>query len=410
MELAHQQRGRYWIVTVHGRLDATWSNFFTETFLGYIRQGQHNLILEVSGLSFLSSAGIRSLLLIQRELTLVGGTLQMVHAAPFVTRTLEMAGFRSWLASGFPEDVPLGKETGGTKDESTGDHFILKPEAVCTFSVAPGWQPWHPLSEANLVKQVFPPRVFALGIGAPAGSASEALGQMGEFLAINGHVIFQPPGEKTHPDFLLAEQQYVPELFAAQSLYCVGEMSHLLRFSPEEEAESTSVYEITRRALEHTGTNGVALVILAEVDGLVGASLIRSPADLAEGAEGLDYPEVRSWLSFCGEKVHGGQLSLIFGIAMKEVPGNLEPFIRPIPVNPDLFGHFHAAVFPYQPLPNGKIGLQEQLRKILGGPPPLALMHLVEDNRPTAGLGTSTFVRGACWFAPIQHKEETPWD
>ena len=39
------------------------------------------------------------------------------------------------------------------------------------------------------------------------------------------------------------------------------------------------------------------------------------------------------------------------------------------------------------------------------GPPPRAVMHLLEDTRPGAGLGESALLRGACWFAPLSNPE-----
>jgi hypothetical protein len=67
----------------------------------------------------------------------------------------------------------------------------------------------------------------------------------------------------------------------------------------------------------------------------------------------------------------------------------------------DLYGHFHAAVFPYQFLPNGPLSFPETARQIFEGPPPKAVMHLISDERPGIGIGESALYHGACWFAPI---------
>jgi len=70
-----------------------------------------------------------------------------------------------------------------------------------------------------------------------------------------------------------------------------------------------------------------------------------------------------------------------------------------------LAAHIHSAVFPYQPLQTGRIELSATIQKIFNGPAPLAVMHLVTDDRPVIGLGESALVRGAAWFGVLQNPE-----
>jgi hypothetical protein len=57
-------------------------------------------------------------------------------------------------------------------------------------------------------------------------------------------------------------------------------------------------------------------------------------------------------------------------------------------------------------MPNGEIDLAPMLKKILDGPAPLALLHLVDDDRSGNGLGQSAFTRGACWCSAIYNGKE----
>lgn len=59
MKLQHERRGRYLLVRAEGKLDASWADFFTEALLGHIRNGCHQMVVDASGMTFLSSAGIR---------------------------------------------------------------------------------------------------------------------------------------------------------------------------------------------------------------------------------------------------------------------------------------------------------------------------------------------------------------
>jgi hypothetical protein len=87
------------------------------------------------------------------------------------------------------------------------------------------------------------------------------------------------------------------------------------------------------------------------------------------------------------------------------VSGTASALLPPLPSSPGVAAHIHAAVFPHQPLPNGKIELEPSVRKFFNGPPPQAVMHLAEDIRPVVGLGESALIRGACWFGPVVNPE-----
>jgi hypothetical protein len=67
----------------------------------------------------------------------------------------------------------------------------------------------------------------------------------------------------------------------------------------------------------------------------------------------------------------------------------------------DLLGHFHAAVFPFEPFKKRKIDLNESVGSLFSSGQLQAVMHLLNDDRPLSGAGDSEFVRGACWIGPL---------
>ncbi|MFO7721858.1 MAG: STAS domain-containing protein [Bacteroidales bacterium] len=404
MKVEHKQVDRYIVVTASGRLDASWADYFSEHCLDLIRNGHHHLIMDSQELSFLSSAGIRSLLLINKELSSVNGSFLIINAQPFVAKTIAMTGFGQWLSHEVPVEIRQEQASGAIISGETSGPWVLDPTASLKCSIDGGWEPWKPVVKGNMVLKQFPESVFALGIGGVAEEDGMPE-HFGEFLAIGGNVILQPPEERIRPDYLLTQKEFIPELKVIQAVSCSGGMSHLFRFVPEEQGSSKSITDIALTAMAVTKSKTVAFVVLAEIDGLVGSTLIQSPARLEYERE-LSFPEIREWLSFCGERAYAGHQAMVFGISAETNMAQGLRFLRPLPSDPNLCGHFHAAVFPYQPLQNGKIGLHQNIRKFLDGPPPEALMHLVDDQRPTTGLGQSAFIRGACWCAGIQNMED----
>ena len=407
MQLSQQQFGDELLVKAQGRLDASWSEFFADAMLDHVRQGHHHLVLDAGDMVFLSSAGIRALLRIHKEVLSVQGSFRIVHATDFVKNTLTTIGLDTWLSDEsvaeaqaiLPEeaDNPRQEEPQPEKDYLV--NFYPHSEGAALSLTHPAtWQPWQKVHHHSIAKLRFTPDTFSLGIGSTTEHEGVDAENFGEFMAVCGHVIYQAPDEKLRPDYLLSESNYAPELHTIQASLLKGEMARLMRFSPIESRTAYTTSELIALMCGQAATQEIGFVILAECGGLVGATLIQSPGKLSNDTQ-IDYPEIRNWLSFCGERAFAGQLALMVGMPAKPVLAGLHQ---------ETAGayHIHAAVFPYQPIQNGLIAMADSVTKVLTGPPPIGLMHLINDARPVNGLGESSLIRGACWFSPIQRKEE----
>jgi len=403
MQLNEKIYGKYLIIKSKGRLDANWSEYFNDYFLDLIRQGKHYLIVDAAEMEFLSSAGIRSLVRIAKELQKVKGSFGIFQATEFVAKTIEMTGFKSWMLDVLPEPEVAGVAS----DRSQKPHltyYEIQADSALELTAAANWKFPEKLNKQSVDRIRFDAASFALGIGSPDDHTADTFGSAGEFLVVSGQVIFQPPELKSKPDFLLSEGDFVPELNVLQALAFEGAMRGLIRFNPPEGATKIGLSELAHEALQLSGASTAALLILAETDGLVGAQLINNPANLNDN-DWPEFPQIREWLAFSGERVFATKQVLVFGVVSKEDENPITSLLHPLPSSEGLKGHFHGAVFPYQPLQNGVIELKQSIMKFLNGPPPQALLHLIDDNRAAGGLGESGFVRGACWFSPINLRE-----
>ena len=402
MQITSEIRGKYLVVRASGRLDVSWAEHFAETLLTHVRHGHHHLLVDASEIVFLSSAGIRSLMRIYKELLTVKGSFFVIKPTTFVKNTLETSGLSMLLASDYPEDFPSSSSSGEMSGGTSGELYVLKENAVLELSIPADWKPWQSVKSGMAVDLEFPPETFALGIGCPSEDVGSLTNSFGEFLAVHGNVVYQPPNEDSRPDYLLGEKNFVPRMTAIQALVCKGELSHLFRFSPDEKKFTYELDELLQIVLKSTKSTFAGFVILGEVEGLVGSALIKSPGLMEKEFDG-SYPEVCNWLSFSGERVHSGQQALVFGLVSSSPEG--KRIINQNENDEDLAIHAHASVFPYRPLQNGKIDLKTNLERFFNGPPPLALFHLVNDSRSGSGIGQSSFIRGACWCAPVKSME-----
>jgi anti-anti-sigma factor len=399
MEIHAKKINQQLLITVNGRLDASWSDYFTDAFLAFIRNGEHQFVLDAKALSFLSSAGIRSLVRITKELRTVEGSMHIFNATEFVAGTLRTTGFGDWLLDEIPAELKhqnLQPEQNALPENL----FLLDKNASLSLKTHTNWKPWQLVKTTDSETMQFPADSYALGIGSPSASGK----LFGDFMVVGGHVAYQSPEEKSRPDFLLPIEAYIPEMEVIQSLRTEGSFSHLWRFAPDADKSAFTIAELAGQALSLTHAETSAFVILAEIDGLVGAHLIQSPA-LRQAENSPAFPEIRDWLSFSGERVFVGEQAMIFGVVSQHNTTMNNDLLKPLPSMPTLAAHLHAAVFPYQPLQNGELNLKQQLDKFFNGPPPKALMHLIDDQRPEAGLGQSSLIRGAMWCGKVIGKE-----
>jgi hypothetical protein len=67
----------------------------------------------------------------------------------------------------------------------------------------------------------------------------------------------------------------------------------------------------------------------------------------------------------------------------------------------DLFGHLHAVVFSYRPVPRRTVALRPLVTRLYAQQRVRGLLHLIGDDRGAAGAGQSTLRRGLCWSGPV---------
>ena len=397
-----------------GRLDAASSDFFYNAVASNIREGRQKIRVDASALEYLSSAGLRSLLRAHRELSAVGGSFAIIRASDFVVKTLSMSGFDSLLAL---ETEAEKSATEGAPDaegrrawEAEGIKFELynlDDNASMDAAFLGGWSPWKAAEATMCAKIPLGRDCIALGIGCPGEDFAKSRENFGDFAAAAGCAAWMPPGGAGTPDYLVQEGRFTPELLALSAVRATGAFSHLLRFRPGETAGHMSLPALLSRILATTRRTSAAFAALVEVEGLVGLSTTRSPGLVGAADAPGAFPAVADWLSFCGERVHEGSLALLVGFVDASGGGLAAEVLPALPSRPGLHAHVHAAVFPFHPLPNGKINMSESVAQLFGGSEPLALLHLVDDTRESVGLGSSSFVRGACWFAGCNFTRET---
>lgn len=92
-DLKEEQKEGVLIVRIRGRLDAVSSPNAEKKICDSIENGQSVILLDMSGVTYLSSAGLRMLLSMTKKLRSLPGRLAVCSTTPNVMDVLKISGF-----------------------------------------------------------------------------------------------------------------------------------------------------------------------------------------------------------------------------------------------------------------------------------------------------------------------------
>jgi anti-anti-sigma factor len=93
MEIKEEQRGKVKIVGLRGRLDAISSPTVEKQLLALINQGQTWLVLDFSELTYMSSLGLRVLMVVAKNIKTLNGKLALAGLNDHIYEIFKIARF-----------------------------------------------------------------------------------------------------------------------------------------------------------------------------------------------------------------------------------------------------------------------------------------------------------------------------
>jgi anti-anti-sigma factor len=405
MRIDAAREGGTAVLRLAGRLDREWAEHLSGTMEDMLRTGARSFRLDLTEVTYISSAATAVLERWRRELAVLRGDIQLTALSPAVRETMAITG---WSPEADPGrrggSIPREQSTwqlravsasSGEYQTSTND-----PDASLTCRLlGQARLDRPPVGGADAAVVDLTADTFGLGLGAIGWDVAEARGRVGELVAMAGCVAHFPSDGARKADYIIGDGG-APRAVLASGLVCTGGFAKLVRFGPQGDSGAIPLSELAAVCLEAAG-DGIAagVVIAAETAGLTGARLLRSPV---AGDESLSFevPAIRDWISFAPEKTHGLTTALIAGVVARAAEPPLDEYLLPLEVTERLHGHFHAAVFGYHPLPQRTVELGALVRGVFAEHPLRDVLHLLWDDRED-GVGESALVRGVGWVAPI---------
>jgi anti-anti-sigma factor len=386
-----------------GRVDATWAEHLSSTIENAVRGGAHRVVLNFAGVEYISSLGIRVLLVQYKLLRSVKGSLIITHASEFCRNVFTTVGLNELLSDDDPAAEPA--PVAAPKQRRGGADYEIYPQRVTRpLSMAMIGDPARLTSTGFTADDgrtlSFATGSFGLGLGAFGQGYTDCANRFGEFLAAGGCAIALPTSDQhALPDYVVEEGALVPQVETLYALSGAGDFSTMIRFDAASDGPGKiGLSELVDNLIDLSNSETIGFVVLAEAAGIVGATLRKSPAGqpLVQ-----TLPGVRDWLTFTTERSSEKTLCLLVGVAGKNTDESTAKFLRPMKTGSAISAHIHAAVFPYRPVQRGELPIAETVAGLLNASSPNAVLHLMADTRPFEGVGETDLARGACWLGPV---------
>ena len=385
-------------IFLEGRLDANWAGHLDDYLDSLVREGTYHLILNMAGIQYLSSAGIRILVNQYKKIKKIGGSFVLEALSGAVSDVLKMVGMISILTEGAPEPVPREKVESQFLEINhyRFDNEVLSAEQmIMRLTGNPGLALTSGFSASDNLKIKFAANHYALGIGAIGEGFEDCKSRYGEFLALGEALVYKPADGSKIPDYTVKTGRLEPEINALCSLQAVGDFSNRVSFEPSELSPSITLEDLADGFATTTGHKQFAFLLIAESGGLVGVSLSAPPVD---GKQLFEFPGIRENINFTTEPAYCRMLTVSFGLYSLEPEEPLKSFLRPVKPGSSAFIHTHTAVFPFQALPKKESSAGKLVKHLFETSIVEDVLHLIRDSREIAGLGDSTFKQGVAWI------------
>ncbi len=99
LDISVQTFKRVDLITVSGRVDSNTAQEMEDALEDRIAEGRHNLVLDLSDVSYLSSAGLRALVTALRNCKRKGGDVRIAAPSERVSEVMSLAGLDSLFTS-----------------------------------------------------------------------------------------------------------------------------------------------------------------------------------------------------------------------------------------------------------------------------------------------------------------------
>jgi len=341
------------IIEIQGRIDGLTAPAIKQVFATAVNDGQRHLIIDFSGVSYMSSAGLRIIIETHKSLSLIGGELILLSVPATVADVFRISGIAS-LLNIFPDMASLRKHLNnaaepetGTKEEFEGLQLEVLKMSVKTGHLfrygSPDKFMDSSYSAADVYKADLEEIDFGAGLSVLGDEYDDFSNLFGESVVLHHHFFSYPAVKRPTVDYSYFSEESGHKSNFLHGFGMQGKFSALIHFKAADKRVTLS--KLAAAAGHIASSNIFGIVILALSGGILGMHLKKSPIleNQPDTKKILDPELFHEWMSYPLEEEGIHKTVVGTGIVVRE-PEKLDALWRKqFPKDSNI--HFHAAIF-----------------------------------------------------------------
>lgn len=394
IEITEESVGIYKKVNLIGRIDGLTSNEINKFITNLIELGNRNILLDFNGINYLSSVGLRILLVNQQKLKSVGGDLSICGLTPQITDIFKMSGFLKIftiinnideLIKPIEENIELSKSS-FESELAKFEHInvstdISKVNLIGDFSKTETSD--YKQDDLNIIDAKN--TGLSIGFGAIGEDWDMLKLYFGECLTINNSLFYYPAVKKPAVDYMIYSPDF-PDLKYGY-LYNIqtnGKYNDFVSF--ESKNEPIEIQNLLNIISENLKLDYFAFAILAESKGIRGMNLKNIPINDNKPTNGkaiFENENFANWVNFPVESQDFNSIIAGAGFYLSKVKERNQKQLT-------VFGkestfHLHSVIFDKSLIGFKVENFDEDFNKICNELSPNKVQHILTNSKFSIG-------------------------
>ncbi|MBT7591741.1 MAG: STAS domain-containing protein [Candidatus Scalindua sp.] len=376
-----------------GRLDSINATKVQKTFEALIDEGDRIIIADFTKVSYISSAGIRAFLFIQKQLRPVSGEIIIYNPPKFVNDIISISGL-DHIFTIVSEDQALPGETDAqanrTKSVFEGISFEYRKVSDETGTLS------HFGSVEKLNNSTYTSEDVigtksseiqnGVGIATAGENYSEYSQLFGEAIVVDGNFYFYPTVSNPVVDFILKKHEGSEnKLKFLNGFSFSGPWRYIISF--EDRNAFIELPRLKKALFNFAKGDLLGIVFLIESKGYWGMSLKKPPVienRCPDGGSIFDPDVFPDWFDYPVEAGESNHIIVGTGILARNADTIDVKLKSVFPEKGDM--HIHAGIFEKGHISRKAEDFEKELDRFLNGYGPNAIYHILSKTRLKSGL------------------------
>ena len=401
-------------ISVKGRLDAFGALKLDDAFNNILKKKDIHIIIDMKDVHYLSSAGIRVLLQVNKNLKKRGGDLHLCNVNQYPSEVLEMTGLdnvflvhsgKEKAISHITEKIDKTEINWNEAPSYTQNNIeltVYKSSQKSAILKAVGDISkvlFGQLEQKDIYSRKFSETEYSIGLGALGADINEYIQILGEMITIGETMVWLPTDGHDTPDFLTPYKDTGNvTIHTGFNAALDGDFNDIMLVKAKNGESFTisalyaTVFNIARQT-QPNFSGVISIAMQADLDEFYSSGVKIAPIKkfAPENHEMITHEDnFKDWMDINNKSKYHGETMVSFGVGM-DLSGNISTLEREAlhtlfylnPANTgdnELILHNHAVIFKYIPLKK-TCDLDKTIKNIIENGKFIDMRHLLDNTK-----------------------------